>query len=419
MPDRDIVDAIDELVDEQLAGYNQRSGYDFNVNQDKCPHPWCDEDWHGLKITARMRGMRLRGRVDSDYQYNEDTSPVLCPGSTFEGEFEPPAPPVSPNARVSVWSSDSGWHQIGTLSASGIQFTATNPDQVETSGWRAAPRSFELTFELEDADFSWLSSAERRLTGAAAAVQSGPHWWRCDDIREQESVELQFHQDDDYLEVRRVSGPRRGTLRVGRHTLDLIPERSGHYARRGISADGQHWLEVHTFERPSADGWYLRDEDAILTLDQLRHLRNWRLQLSCPRLAMGSDLDRVHVNEFRREVQRRFPGVHIRDIASTEIERDHQRDTVTAELRWLPPDSRTGEFRGGPNNGRTHDLHRAGSQVDRIAGWAPRPILFARGDDIATTAPVDHVTYVRSGLNTVTGNWVYRPAGEARTSRAA
>ncbi len=44
--DRDVVDEIDALVDWQMANYDQRSGYDKNVNQAKCPQPWCKRDWH-------------------------------------------------------------------------------------------------------------------------------------------------------------------------------------------------------------------------------------------------------------------------------------------------------------------------------------------------------------------------------------
>lgn len=89
---RDIVDEIDELVDWQMSNYRNRSGYDHNVNQDRCPHPWCHREWHGIAITRRIEGMRAVRRYDPDYRYNDDDSEVLCPGSTFTGEFTPPAP---------------------------------------------------------------------------------------------------------------------------------------------------------------------------------------------------------------------------------------------------------------------------------------------------------------------------------------
>lgn len=47
-PEQDVIDAIGDLVDEQLSGYSQRSGYDYNVNQDKCAV--CGREWHGLAL---------------------------------------------------------------------------------------------------------------------------------------------------------------------------------------------------------------------------------------------------------------------------------------------------------------------------------------------------------------------------------
>lgn len=90
MSDRDIVDEIDDLVDWQLS--KVRTGYDWSVGEPDCPHPWCGEKFHGLPIKQHMRDMRGRGQVDAGYRYSDDDSVVLCPGSTFEGEFEPPAP---------------------------------------------------------------------------------------------------------------------------------------------------------------------------------------------------------------------------------------------------------------------------------------------------------------------------------------
>lgn len=79
----DIIDAIDSLVDDQLAGYSDRSGYDHNVNQDRC---WnCDGEWHGLAITERMRRMRWLGQVDPDYRFADDDSRIYCPGSDVAG----------------------------------------------------------------------------------------------------------------------------------------------------------------------------------------------------------------------------------------------------------------------------------------------------------------------------------------------
>lgn len=84
----DIIDEIDALVDEQLSAYDSRSGYDHNVNQERCWH--CGREWHGLKITARMESMAAQVAYDEDYRYADDVSEVICPGSGFIGPTRPP-----------------------------------------------------------------------------------------------------------------------------------------------------------------------------------------------------------------------------------------------------------------------------------------------------------------------------------------
>lgn len=81
----DIVDEIDALVDEQLSGYHDRSGYDYNVNQQTCWH--CGREWHGLQITTRMEGMRRVHWYDENYRFAEDDSQIICPGSHFIGPW--------------------------------------------------------------------------------------------------------------------------------------------------------------------------------------------------------------------------------------------------------------------------------------------------------------------------------------------
>lgn len=48
VPDQenDVLSAIDELVNESLDGYHNRTGYDFSVGDDTCRH--CQMSWHGL-----------------------------------------------------------------------------------------------------------------------------------------------------------------------------------------------------------------------------------------------------------------------------------------------------------------------------------------------------------------------------------
>ncbi|OZE04349.1 hypothetical protein CH249_25790 [Rhodococcus sp. 05-2255-3B1] len=84
MSDTDIIDQIDALVDEQLANYNNRSGYDHNINQERCR---CGRDWHGLPITQRIDSMRWCGEFDPDYVFAEDDSPVMCVGSNTPGPW--------------------------------------------------------------------------------------------------------------------------------------------------------------------------------------------------------------------------------------------------------------------------------------------------------------------------------------------
>jgi hypothetical protein len=84
MSGTDIIDQIDILVDEQLANYDNRSGYDHDVNQERCR---CGRDWHGLPITKRIDGMRSFGEFDPGYVYAEDDSPVMCVGSNTPGPW--------------------------------------------------------------------------------------------------------------------------------------------------------------------------------------------------------------------------------------------------------------------------------------------------------------------------------------------
>lgn len=98
----DIIDKIDALVDEQLNAYDSRSGYDHNVNQERCWH--CGREWHGLKITARMERMAAQVAYDEDYRYADDDSEVLCPGSSFIGPTRRPSVPQAHAFQLFGWS---------------------------------------------------------------------------------------------------------------------------------------------------------------------------------------------------------------------------------------------------------------------------------------------------------------------------
>lgn len=84
MNDRDIIDDIDALVDEQMAGGEY--GHRQRVREaSRCPH--CGDDWHGLAITEAMQRMRWAGRFEDGYRHAEDASAVVCPGSKFIGPW--------------------------------------------------------------------------------------------------------------------------------------------------------------------------------------------------------------------------------------------------------------------------------------------------------------------------------------------
>ncbi|WP_189028927.1 hypothetical protein [Nocardia rhizosphaerihabitans] len=95
-PVQRLLDEIDELVEQSMRDGEPQVGYDYDdPTYPDCPNPYCDEPWHGLAITTRMERMRTYGEVDLDYDYRDDDSSVLCPGSAFEGEWEQPSHEVT------------------------------------------------------------------------------------------------------------------------------------------------------------------------------------------------------------------------------------------------------------------------------------------------------------------------------------
>ncbi len=383
---RDIVDEIDALVDWQLSKYSDRSGYDHNVNQAKCPHEWCDADFHGLPITRRMHTMRLMGRVDPDYRYGEDTSPVLCPGSTFDGEFEPPAAAADDYLRVAHGLLDSMAAVAG----------------------------------LPPLSHHDLSSNERRL--AAIDDSPGPRWWRCDDIRRRR-IDL---RDSDSYDTGWSDSPlaglpfrRRDVLYIDGREIPLLVDRTVNMsARIGSSDNGARWMEVHCEERPPGDGWYLRDTSAILSLHELQQLQNLRVTVAVANevAAEQPDVDVSHFECFRSQVREWRPELWVSsaDILVCRVGRfrDLGQAATRFELRWQQPTSDTIEFRGGPAHGQTrHGI--AIARFDEIC--VPQPVrLSFRDFDGPVTPTVDTVEYVRSGWNTVTNAWVFEPKDSHR-----
>ncbi|MCV7255669.1 hypothetical protein H7J86_26240 [Mycobacterium hackensackense] len=89
MPEPDIIDRIDALVDEQMADGKPLNGYEFgDPDYPRCPH--CRRHWHGLRITQRIASMYNLGNFDPEYTVAEDDSPILCEGSEFIGPQRPP-----------------------------------------------------------------------------------------------------------------------------------------------------------------------------------------------------------------------------------------------------------------------------------------------------------------------------------------
>ncbi|MFD3594371.1 hypothetical protein ACFWU5_16730 [Nocardia sp. NPDC058640] len=236
---RDIVDAIDELVDWQMSQHGQRSGYDHNVNQATCPHAWCDADWHGLAITRRMQQMRRRGLVDPEYVYADDDSDVLCPGSEFAGEFTPPAIPTG--------YGDGGWI------APAFEFPRTYYGGLLRRPNLTAPWAM---WQLPDDPFNpneWLATGE-------------PRWWRCDQVESLNGVDITWTrvpEDWGFSDWRRRLGPPRLTLRIGGELVDVRPSPEGSQYRYGIDSETGRlqWIEVHATHRPSVGEWRALDAE--------------------------------------------------------------------------------------------------------------------------------------------------------------
>lgn len=176
--DRDIVDAIDALVDDQLERYDTRSGYDYNVGVDKCWH--CGEDWHGLPITTHMRTMRRNGYLEPGYRYDEDTTRVLCPGSNVHTAGRPPVVRAMKSDGVTLHARPlggaipvaylAGFEPIGYLDRP-IRFSdpGVDPDD-DTSG---------LTFRelsLQDLNRQDLERTRRRRFGCGTLQGHRSHW---------------------------------------------------------------------------------------------------------------------------------------------------------------------------------------------------------------------------------------------------
>lgn len=148
---RDIVDEIDALVEESMAGGEPRTGYSCgDPTFPRCGH--CDRHWHGLPITERIAEMYADGVYDPEYLVAKDDSPVLCEGSEFIGpmrsEYGVLGGPRAPGrARVSHPS------ELGTTRSYGfgisydsrfgaMEYRSSLPD---SSGWPVGARMTSTT----------------------------------------------------------------------------------------------------------------------------------------------------------------------------------------------------------------------------------------------------------------------------------
>jgi hypothetical protein len=82
-PEDGVIDVIDQLVNEQLR--QESSGYDHNINQDRCT--LCGGDWHGTAVPGdarsvarldRQRAPGCPGAFASDEQRGQWKARQLC-----------------------------------------------------------------------------------------------------------------------------------------------------------------------------------------------------------------------------------------------------------------------------------------------------------------------------------------------------
>lgn len=126
----DIIDRIDELVDGQLQ--QEASGYDHNINQDKCPH--CGRAWHGLPLTRHVAQMYSLGFFEPEYIAAEDDSPIVCDGSDFIGPLRPPTRHINQVAIITVVPNIEGF-------ADGVRRAMAQAAEVFDEAFRSMERS--------------------------------------------------------------------------------------------------------------------------------------------------------------------------------------------------------------------------------------------------------------------------------------
>jgi hypothetical protein len=331
------------------------------------------------------------------YRYDEDDSEIICPGSTFTGEFEPPAPRNQWGESYPEWTVRVGEGYV-RRSTTWDDGSARLPAEVQFP----RPLIVNPTVALD----GW-----RSLSGFACAFTHGAYWWRCDDIRSQ-NIHLRHMGDDTDWRPDRIVHARTVVV-AGSEQVELHRDRADHSsARSGIdSATGDLWMEIYCPRPPTVGDWHLRDETAILDLDDVRRLKEWMISVAVAEEGRPdrASLDSWIARGFASGAERHFPGAWIdpADLVWREADRDWQRNTRTIEVRWRQPYSDRVEFRDGPGHGSSRQGVNV-QQAERII-VAPRLHISSWADEDAYN--VDLLAYQRAGWNTVTKSWVYRPLG--------
>lgn len=351
------VDAIEADVRERMRGGEPRTGYDFgDPTFPHCPHPWCDEQWHGLAITHRMWEMRHAGEVDPDYRYGGDDSEVLCPGSLFEGEFEPPKPmaPTRPS-RQGAFAATLGW-------ATSRQHVVARPliDPVNS---------------LADA--------------VLAPPDPGMPWWRCDRY-----VELWFAVSERVPETAYW----RGGSDEGEMVVRAILNTGGPLEFRSVHGDADprpREVAVRWPQPPPVGHWQPWEPGPLILGDTFTALTRISRVAACT-----TELPAEGLREAKQMLKEHF----VRDVRA-ELHIDIDIDDV--ELNESPPDRLTLIRR------HTALWRPAGDDIELYGGGLRRGYVVreAVAADVVMlgSGPVQGPMYGRAGWNMDTRRWVYLP----------
>lgn len=331
-------DAIDDLVDVQLR--QTPSGYDYNLNQPKCPHPWCDADFHGLPITQKMRWMRSWGGVEPGYVYEDDDSPVICPGSAFEGEF---APPTSSGRGVPDMASALAASIDEALAANTIaglfgyvpQQTAPRRGQRLICGQLDSWNLIAARIVCVDTAPSWPGEGGL-ISPAPQPRPDAPSWWINPDV----DPLMLMASGDTTLHLLREP------LSSARAAYDLPRRSDGGPSWRWVESEQPGRRGLVVWNRGSLPSPFGTWEPLHLTLteDQVTELAGRRAHFAVTVEVLSDRGFRDHVQEqvahgFRHNLRCGLPHcgewMHDNDITITSVE-DRMRDVVEYEARWQP-----------------------------------------------------------------------------------